>query len=71
MGRALPDLPLGLISGGVPSDWRRRLTRLVCVSLHAAHDKISPPAASAPPASAFSLTRSTIRHGPRRCSKWG
>lgn len=65
MRRALPDLPLGLISRAVPGDWRRRLEGLGCVSLHAAHERISPAAAGRIREAGFGLLAYTVNHAAR------
>ncbi len=65
MRRALPGLPLGLISRAVPGDWRRRLEGLGCVSLHAAHERISPAAAGRIRKAGFGLLAYTVNHPAR------
>ncbi len=59
-GEAQPGVPLGLISGAVPRDWRRRLAGLGCISLHAARDKISAAAARRIRDAGFGLLAHTV-----------
>ena len=57
----LPGHPaLGLISGAVPRDWRARLERLDCVSLHAAQAKLSTAQAEAIRRAGFGLLAHTV-----------
>jgi glycerophosphoryl diester phosphodiesterase len=38
---AAPELPRGMLYGGVPADWRAQTEALGCVSLHADHARLS------------------------------
>lgn len=70
---AVPALPRGLLVGAVPEDWRARLERLGCVSLHCSHRHLEPAAVSAVHAAGYPLLVYTVNEAERARTlySWG
>ncbi len=57
---AAPDLPRGWLVTEVPGDWRERLERLGCASLHVDHEALTPAQAAAVKAAGYWLFCYTV-----------
>ncbi len=55
-----PEIPRGLLFDAVPADWRERLVRLDCVTLHCNHARLTAETARAVSAAGFGLLCYTV-----------
>lgn len=62
---AAPDLPRGLLVGKVPADWRQRLERLGCVTLHCSQRHLDAATVAASHAAGYPMLVYTVNEAER------